>query len=143
MKKFIICGLIAFSAMATTLTSCGKYDDGPSVSLLTKKSRIVNTWSIEKYTATTASGSSTDLTSFVSDYSIEFKKDGTYTIIWGSTTESGTWVLSDNKEDIITTSSAANSSPSTDHILKLKSKEMWTKYTYSNGDYDEIHYKQK
>jgi hypothetical protein len=143
MKKLILCGLIALSAIAVTITSCNKYVDGPKLSLLTKKSRVCNTWVVEKFTETSASGSSTDLTSQFAGYVLEIKKDGTYTVTDGSFTDSGTWRLGEDKDDILMTSSAPNSTENGDRILRLKSKEFWVKHTYPNADYDEIHYKQK
>jgi len=107
--------------------------------LLTKKSRIVILGRL-KIHCHKCIGIINRLDSFVTDYSIEFKKTEP-TPLFGITTDRNLGI-DDNKEDIITTSSAANSLQAQTYH-EIETKEMWTKYTYSNGDYDEIHYKQK
>jgi len=48
MKK--LSGILLFALiLALVLPSCGKYEEGPSISLRSKTSRIVNEWVVEKY----------------------------------------------------------------------------------------------
>jgi len=148
MKKFILCGLIAFSALAVTITSCNKYEDGPKISLLTKKMRVTGDWSLEQYLANgTTSSNGTDITSSMqsflgSTWEWQIEKDGSYKST-GNVNENGTWALGEDKDDItFTPPSTSSSSPSTYRILKLKSKELWLRYTNTNGTYDVIHLKQ-
>ena len=126
MKSFIRTAaflLLAVSAIA--VASCGKYEEGPGFSLLSKKARIVGEWSLS---STTVNGQSQDLTN--TSIKISIKKDDTYT---GTTTysvggisytdtENGTWKFSDDKLKFVTTSSAGNVSEI--EIIMLKNKEM-------------------
>jgi len=140
MKKFIICGLIALSAISVTITSCNKYEDGPKFSLLTKKMRITGDWTATESIYTTTSGSST--TSTISGVTLSIEKDGTYKETDPSGSDSGTWRLGEDKDDLLTTSSAPGSVEEGARILKLKSKELWLRITLSNGDKIETHYEQ-
>lgn len=134
MKKFIICALIAVSAMTVTITSCNKYPDGPKISLLTKKMRITGAWTIEKALLNGNDVTSSTIAWLGSSYVWTIAKDGTYTET-GNFSDHGTWDFSSNKEDLIVTPSSGGSS--TYVILKLKSKELWLQ----DGN-SEIHYKQ-
>ena len=51
MKKIVKISIIALlvGCTAFTFSGCGKYEDGPSISLLTKKARVAGTWGVEKY----------------------------------------------------------------------------------------------
>jgi fructoselysine-6-P-deglycase FrlB-like protein len=79
----------------------------------------------------------------MANYTLVIEKDGKYTITSGSFTDNGTWTLGEDKDDIFFLSSQSGSTEEADRILRLKSKELWLKHTYPNGDIDEIHYKQK
>jgi len=97
MKKLFIISIVAVFA----LSSCGKYDDGPAFSLASKKSRVVNTWKIDKEFI---NGTEQTLTADDKDDYIEFKKDGnmTMTQVSGSvsSTTSGTWDFDSKKENL-------------------------------------------
>lgn len=139
MKKYIICGLIALSAIAVTITSCNKYEDGPKISLLTKKMRLTGDWSLENYTS-----NGTDVTSFMqsafgNNWELQIEKDGSYKST-GNVNENGTWKLGEDKDDVTFTPSSG--SATTYRILRLKSKELWLRYTNSNGTYDVMKLKQ-
>ncbi len=125
-------------------TSCKKYEEGPGMSLRTKKARLVNTWTIDKTV-------DSDGDTYVYDQderdaiSIEFKKDGTYensfTYTFGgsttTTTETGTWEFIDGKKKIRTTDSDGDKYE--EEIILLKNKEMGTK----DDDGDKTYYTQK
>jgi hypothetical protein len=143
MKKNIFIGLIALFTLAFTITSCNKYEDGPKFSLLTKKSRLANTWVVEEATSTSTNGTVTSTTSYFSTYTLTIKKDGTYTSTFGNFADNGTWTLGEDKDDIRFLSSASGSTEDSYRILRLKSKELWWKQTQSNGDVEEVHFKQK
>lgn len=143
MKKNLIPGLIALLCVAFTVTSCNKYEDGPKLSLLTKKSRLANTWIVEKATTTSTNGSVADNTAYFSSYTLTIEKDGKYTATLGSFTDSGTWTLGEDKDDIRMLSNISGSTEESYRILRLKSKELWWKQTQSNGDVDEMHFKEK
>ena len=62
--------------LATTiaLTGCGKYEDGPNMSLLTKKQRLTGDWEMEKYIPYGQS----NLINNGLNIDIEFDKDGDF-----------------------------------------------------------------
>ncbi len=141
MKKLFIISIVAVFA----LSSCGKYDDGPAFSLASKKSRVVNTWKIDKEFI---NGTEQTLTADDKDDYIEFKKDGnmTMTQVSGSvsSTTSGTWDFDSKKENLVITFSYSYlgqtiTSTSTAKILRLKSNEMWVEET-ENGNTVKYYY---
>lgn len=108
------------------MQSCGKYEEGPAFSLLTKKARLTGEWQLEKIT-----DQSGNVTSFNSTNEVEyeFEKDGdvvaTQTYSYGGTSYSysykGDWEWEDKKEAIEIT--IAGSRIEYD-ILRLTNKEL-------------------
>lgn len=113
-KKYTF--LLAFIIMAGAI-GCKKYDEGPALSLKSKKSRVANKWKIEKATDLE---DGTDITADYAGEIWEFTKDGDYK---ENGNLKGTWVFSSDKEELIITKTGDN--PKTFKILKLKEKEMW------------------
>ena len=146
MKKFIVAALIALAGISVTFSSCNKYEDGPKISLLTKKARLCNDWVIEKYMVNGHDETdATDMTSsiqsfFGNDFVWSIKKDETYSQT-GNFNESGTWKLGEDKDDVTFTPGSGSSS--TYRILRLKSKELRLRETNSNGTYNYIFLKEK
>jgi hypothetical protein len=133
--------LMSLAVFAFVFVGCKKYEEGPTISLASKKNRVVNTWVIEKII-----NNGTDITQayllLFPDFSMEMKKDNTYIITYsGSSAETGTWDFDSKKEHIVTTPSGG-SSATTYEILMLKSKEIWVKEVDGN-DVIESHYKAK
>ena len=118
--------LVAVAMMGTaalTITSCGKYEEGPGMSLRTKKARLTGEWDAKEYVD--ADGTTVQDTD--DDY-VTFDKDGTYTYTSGSTSQSGTWEFSSDKEKIkigYTVGSTTFSTETT--IIRLTNTELWTK----------------
>jgi len=129
--------LFAILIIGAALSSCGKYEDGPKISLASKKSRLVNTW---KLVQQIQNGVVLNL----SGYSVvtDIKKDGSYTTTYSyggfSGTWVGTWQFSSDKESLIMTPNGS-STASTATILRLKSKELWTKEVDGTDTYED-HY---
>jgi hypothetical protein len=128
---------ILFAAFAVVLlASCGKYEDGPGFSLRSKEARVAGTWTVEKYYA--------DLLADGATITIELTKDGYYTntssyTVLGQTfseTETGTWALTNNNENLTTTDSQGDASSV--RILRLTNSEMWLE-DKNLGTNDEIH----
>jgi hypothetical protein len=121
MKTVKLLGVVAI--LGTTILSapsCGKYEEGPGISLLTKKSRLVGDWDLKE----TVYGSIT--TADNDDEILTFEKDGTVKATDGSTTISGTWEFISDKEKVRTTYEFFDTPISVDFtILRLKSKELW------------------
>jgi hypothetical protein len=140
MKSIHKIGMVAVIAASVILSSCGKYEDGPKISLASKKARIVNTWKLDKYIE---NGVDQPLGGW--SLEMDIKKDGSYTSTssfgGASFSGTGTWEFSGDKESLITTY-AGSSTANTAQITRLKSNELWTKET--NGtDIDEYHYVSK
>ncbi len=145
MKRIISIALVALIG-ATTLTGCGKYPDGPKISLASKKSRLVNKWKLDE---AFYNGASVPLTADDKDDYVEFKKDGK--VIFGyvsgssTTTAEGTWEFDSKKENVLVTFTYTilgqqTTTTTTSKILRLKSKELWLEETDDNGDVTEYHY---
>ena len=130
MKTLKLLGVAAIlGATILSTPSCGKYEEGPGISLLTKKSRLVGDWDLKE----TVYGSIT--TTDTSDDILTFEKDGTVKATDGSTTISGTWEFTSDKEKVRTTYEFFGTPVSADFtILRLKSKELWLQ-----DDDDEIY----
>ena len=135
MKKLL---LITASLMLLFVAGCKKYPEGPSFSLLTKKSRLCGEWKLKE----TVSNGTTTTNSTPDAITLTIKKDGTYTYsytIAGTTgTSTGKWEFASSKEHIkwTTTNSNGSTSSSEDQITKLESKEIWFKdLTNSSEDH--------
>lgn len=122
MKKI----LIAIILLATTagMYSCKKYDEGPALSLRSKNARVVNDWVLDK-----ATNGGLDVTSSYPDvYNFNFAKDGTYTFNYNNVETTGTWALSDKKDQLVLTDGASG----TEYlftIIMLKNKALTLEQT--------------
>lgn len=109
------------------LSSCRKYSDGPSFSLLSKKSRICNDWLLVTHTVNDEDVISQNVTS-----KMIIEKDGTYAI--SETTESmgqlqgeysnGNWSFSDAKDMLYLYQNGAAKPTRTFKIKELRNKEI-------------------
>jgi hypothetical protein len=120
-KLLIICTLSLF------LCSC-TYEEGPKFSLLSKKSRAINTWTLDK-AFENGVDKTDDYKRWYVNYKIEIKKDDSYELSYslfniGKYTESGSWKFSDDKLKIIFT---PKGTPQNNEwkILRLKNSECW------------------
>ena len=132
--------LFSFALLAVVVvlgTSCGKYEEGPGFSLMTKSARVAGVWKLEKYVSangTVTNAEADDNTTF------EFTKDGSVIITYMdggvSFTVNGTWEFTKDKEYIKTTTTFFGQ-PSVEEtkILRLTNKEFWT----VDEDGDETH----
>jgi hypothetical protein len=150
MKRFaIILTVVAVTAML--FSSCGKYDEGPSFSLLTKKARIVGEWKVDEMYINDTLVNFEDLYSElfaltgmnVSNISLvtNLEKDGTgvssikYTVLGinGSQDTNLKWEFDDEKENL----RIQRQDPETQvwgdwensEILRLTKSECWIKNT--------------
>ncbi len=130
--KLSILSVLAGVFVLTVIPGCNKYPEGPSLSLRTRKARLVNDWRIENYKF-----NDTDLTSLVTGYSETFTKNDDYSYEWGLANGSGTWAFIEDYEKVKLTGSDDQSSR-TLVILKLEEKALW--YYYMDGnDRNEYH----
>ncbi len=117
----VICGI--------AIASCKKYEEGPAMSLRSKKSRLAGEWSIDKIYVNGTDVTSSFLPSGTT-YKTTIDKGGSWTSVMtnstGSTTDKGTWEFVDKKENLkMVTTGSADADGDTSVIIKLKNKELW------------------
>lgn len=136
MKKSI--KTVAFAAVAITalsLSSCGKYEEGPGFTVLTKKARITGVWDAKEYVSSNGNAvADTD------EATVEFTKSGSAIL---STNDpsfpisiTGTWEFSSDNAKLKTT---YGNSISEETILRLTNSELWLK----DSDGDIVKYEKK
>ena len=138
--KNIVKSFLLIALVSTALTSCKKYVDGPKFSLASAKSRVSGDWKIESYMYDGADQTAAFITFFGANFEWDIEKDGSYRWQGGTISDAGTWTLGEDKDDIRFLSSATGSTEMSYRILRLKSKELWFKYTDSNGKIEEYHF---
>ena len=128
--NFAKIGFAILIGTATLVSSCNKYEEGPSFSLLSAKMRITGDWTA---TAMTVDNQDTDLTNI--DISVSINNDGTYaletvtTIVVGSlsssytSSEAGTWEFNSDKTSVLMMADGSSTAYQAT-ILKLENKEM-------------------
>lgn len=125
MKNLMNRTFFALLTLTLVLVSCGKYEEGPGLSLLSKKMRLTGTWAPSEYID--ANGNVTTLDSSMG--TVTYENDGTvtssYTFLGQTITVTGTWEFNSDKTAIVTT---VNSQTSTsDPINRLSNKDLWFK----------------
>lgn len=119
--------LVVLFAASLILSSCGKYDEGPSISLRSKTSRLTGIWKVTKavYNGTEQTLSDDDKAT-----TTEFTKDGKITTTspqWGSF--NGTWEFNSDKTKIVTKYTfGGQTSTSEVTILRLTNKELFVEH---------------
>jgi hypothetical protein len=132
--------LLLAAALVTVLNfqSCKKYDDGPTFSLKTKKSRLSREWEVVKiYDNVGAQIFPYSGSGYSFDISFEFLKDGdfveTANYSYGTYSYSysykGTWEFSSSKENLLI---ELNNSAEKWKINRLTKKEFWFADTQGN-----------
>jgi hypothetical protein len=120
MKKALLTTTAIVSLLA--VSSCGKYEEGPGFTLLTKKARLSGKWDLKSSTngSVTIEDSSDDL--------VEYTKDNTVIYSGGGLSINGTWEFTDDKTGVLETVTFLGQ-PSTDttHIIRLTNSELWKK----------------
>jgi len=135
---------ILFAAVAVVLlVSCGKYEDGPGFSLLSKKSRIVGEWS---YVGIYIDGVEMTQPSDLEGFSSTFEKNGSYQDVavdaGNPIITIGTWEFANDKEDlkIVTQYIDWNGGIAyhtyTYKILRLTNSELWYSITVNGSEYE-------
>ena len=148
MKKIVKISIIALlvGCTAFTFSGCGKYEDGPSISLLTKKARVAGTWGVEKYMVNGVDQTAAWRQVYSSENLI-FDKAGTYSAtyntILGPFTDAGTWAFINDKANLQLISSSANSVADVWEIIRLTNSEFWVRETGSSSNAAELHYMSK
>jgi len=125
--------------------SCGKYEDGPAFSLLTKKARLTGEWQVEKVFKNDVEE---ELDSLSQNTSILYESDGTgkVTFTQGSVSLAVDfeWQFGDGKETVsMRTKKLDGTWDDWDEtrILRLTNKEFWFEETSTtNTDIYETHF---
>lgn len=122
MKTIKLLGFVAIIGTTILSTpSCGKYEEGPGFTVLTKKMRITNEWDVKEV----VSPSGDSQTDSDDSYTI-IEKDGTAKAVDGSLTNTGSWEFSSSKEKIRFTYNYFGVDVTTEFtILRLTNKELW------------------
>jgi hypothetical protein len=130
--------------MAFVASSCGKYEEGPMISLLPITMRITSQWQMDKYFENDVEQT---LTADEKDDYYDIKDNGildaVYVVGSSSTTTTGTWELSSSKE-LLTFKYTYGSFTVNDvyTILRLTTKELWIEKVYGSVT-EEYHYIQR
>ena len=130
--SFKIVAVVSVVIFVWAISSC-KYDDGPKISLATKKSRVANVWKIEKSFTNGSENLCDQVCKNERDkFIIVLTKDGNVMVkgeLLDQSYESfGEWQFSSDKTEI---GIKMKCRAEFDYykILRLKSEELWTEYT--------------
>lgn len=132
--------LTGLFALASVTTGCKKYEDGPLISLRSKKARVANTWKIDK-----AYDNGSDVTGEYDQYVLQLNEDGyakltaeyDYSGFTFSGSTEGRWSFEGDKENL-KMDFENNDADGTYKILRLKEDEMWLEEA---GNGRELHLK--
>lgn len=120
------------------MLSCKKYEEGPTLSLNSKKERVCNTWRVEK-----AYEGEIEKTSDYEGWRITFTKDNYYFFYTVGTSSislnfTGTWEFDSKKETIVArvTDGSGQVEFRKYKIIKLMKNEMWI---IEQGPESELH----
>ena len=132
MKKQL--AIFTFFAVALVFTGC-KYEEGPSLSLRSKKARLAGEYTVQKVTR---DGDEIDI-SFFQGFTYIFDKEGKLEVKGANSTSTATYEFGDKKETLVITD--ADGDTETYTILKLTNDEFWYTRTEDNVTY-EFHLKE-
>ena len=136
MKRRSKTALYSLAFLALAFTACSKYAEGSDFTLLTKKARMVNEWTLESYQLNNVVY--TESSSLVRKCT--FNSDGSYmqtisSAAIGSSVlnTSGKWAFSSDKLKLVLTESVNNNYSTEFIIVALKNKELKLKETQYSG----------
>jgi len=87
-KNYLFLSIAVIISLA--ISSCGKYEDGPGFSLLTKTARMTNKWELKSVDGEVEAGLVV----------LDLKKDGSMSINEDGYIIDGSWEFSSDKEDL-------------------------------------------
>ena len=131
--------LAAAGVTAVVVAGCGKYDDGPGFSLMSKKSRMVGTWDVVSSTDSQTGevynycGNTNYCVEITMDKDNKLTQKLTYS--GQSQTYSGTWDFNDDKSQLNWTQGGYTQ---TFEIKRLTNKELWLDDDITSVDGDII-----
>jgi hypothetical protein len=135
MKNLIIA---SFLGIALLFSACGKYEEGPKLSLMSKKARVAGEWKIDKVTV---NGTEVTLDETTKSMVMTLEKDGTgkTKVTWGGLTVESEleWKFNDDKTKLMSRGKDLNGNWDTEwsesEIMQLKNKEMMLKDVDTTG----------
>jgi hypothetical protein len=127
--KNILFGILV---IASSLTSCKKYPDGPSISLRSRTERVANTWKMEQVML---NGSDVTSTFTNINYTETYDKSENYSYSSTVGSGSGKWSFENNDMQIKRQGVSGQSTLDLT-ILRLKENSFWYKYTDGNDNYE-------
>ena len=110
-KNYLFLSIAVIISLA--ISSCGKYEDGPGFSLLTKTARMTNKWELKSVDGETIPAGEAVL---------DLKKDGSFSINEDGFITDGSWDFSNDKEDLHLTIFGEGI---VFKIRRLTNKELW------------------
>lgn len=130
LKQLIPLALFA----ALIVAACKKYEEGPAISLRSKKKRVEGVWKIDK--KFDAQEEQLQLTSDDLKVRWEFE-DTIYREIYSGTTQiSGVWEFTESKERILVNYEDTTGKYTLDYrILRLTNSDLWLKFEDSTKIY--------
>ena len=131
MKTTLKIGFAAIIIASTMFSSCGKYEDGPKISLATKKGRLCRAWTVESFVD---GATKIEVPCTVGCGNTEYLKDGSI-MNNGLKVTGFTWQFSSDKKKLEIVFGSITSS---DEIIRLTGSELWLRDISSK---DETHYK--
>jgi hypothetical protein len=110
-----------------------RYKDGPAFSVLSAKTRVTNTWVIQRY-SDNGNDQTNNFNLLFPNYTLTIKDDNSYTIISNGIApfnESGKWEFQENATKI--NFKKNNSGTNVLKITRLKIDELWANQTDIDG----------
>ena len=119
-KNYLFLSIAVIISLA--ITSCGKYEDGPGFSLLSKTARMTNKWELKSVDGQTIPAGETVL---------DLKKDGSMSINEDGYIIDGSWEFSSDKEDLRLSIFGDEVDLK---IRRLTNKELWLENELENNE---------
>ena len=119
-KNYLFLSIAVIISLA--ITSCGKYEDGPGFSLLSKTARMTNTWELKSVDGEIIPAGETVL---------DLKKDGSMSINEDGYIIDGSWEFSSDKEDLRLSIFGDEVDLK---IRRLTNKELWLENELENNE---------
>jgi hypothetical protein len=121
MKVLLNKGILFLFVTVLIVSSCSKYEEGSNFTLLSKTSRLVNSWKFKSWMA-----DSEDITAQNTITEVNIKKDKTiqvtYLVFGFNVVDNGTWAFNEDKTQFIWTK--ASNEVTIYKILKLTKNEL-------------------
>lgn len=122
--------LAVFLSCLMITSSCGKYEEGPEFTVLTKKQRLIGDWKIVE---AMIDGQTQNVEDYA-EYTLTFERNGTARITYGALFHEGTWEFIDDKKKLRTIDFTGQMTEPT--IIRLTNKELWLKD--ADGDVNKL-----